>query len=102
MGTEPTPLAVIVSSDRPTTLILVGELDASTVVSARAAFESLPDGERSIDATGVTFIGARGLGVLVELTAESERAGHVLVISPADVVRRLAAITGTDQVLNLV
>jgi anti-anti-sigma factor len=81
----------------PATLVtLVGDLDTLHAAELRA----VPAGDLVLDVSGVRFLDAAGLTVLVELHARLERAdARLVLVGVPRRVRRVIAITGVDQVL---
>jgi anti-anti-sigma factor len=73
-------------------LRLCGEID-STVVEA---YEDATPGQAAVvDASRVTFLDCRGLGLLVRRTQDARRAGQQPVLRrPARIVRRVVDIAG--------
>jgi anti-sigma B factor antagonist len=94
-------------SEEGTALIIAirGELDLATRVSVERALSAAPASAGSIviDLEGLTFCDSSGLGALVAAHEAATASGSRFVIrraSPA--VRRLFAISGVDQTIELV
>ena len=89
----------------PFVLTLTGEIDVATAVAVRSALRaSFDEGHRDVvvDLTGVSFIDAAGLGVLVGAQRRFARAGGRLRVEhPQRSVRRVLEITALDRVLGL-
>ena len=80
-------------------LRLCGEID-STVV---AAYEDATAGQAAVvDASRVTFLDCRGLGLLVRRTQEARRSGQRPVLRhPARIVRRVVDIAGAGGLFTI-
>ena len=91
----------LVARDGDGRLRFFGELDVSEVPRVRACLMCV-DGDVELDCSGLSFIDAAGLGLLVELDAEC-RARHakLLVINPSRCVIRLLELTGLDSALTV-
>jgi anti-anti-sigma factor len=90
----------LVAHDGGGRLRFFGELDASEVARVRACLAGV-DGDVELDCSGLSFIDAAGLGLLVELDAECRaRDAKLLVINPSRCVIRLLELTGLDSVLT--
>ncbi|WP_346279693.1 STAS domain-containing protein [Pseudonocardia sp.] len=85
----------------PATLVtLVGDLDTLHAAELRGHLRAVPAGDLVLDVSGVRFLDAAGLTVLVELHARLERAdARLVLVGVPRRVRRVIAITGVDQVL---
>lgn len=83
------------------TVIVIGDLDMATTPDlATFVTKTLRDDDKrvSLDLTGLTFIDAGGLGVLVGLRNHAERRGtELLLINCPGCIRRLLRITGLDK-----
>ncbi len=79
-----------------------GEIDAQTIGLVVEAVRRLPDGDRHLDATDVTFAGSAALGGLLHLTHECSTAGSRLTVSPSATIRRLARIASVEHALPFV
>jgi anti-sigma B factor antagonist len=82
-----------------------GEVDMVTADQLRAALHRLREqGCRTVelDLSGVTFLAAAGLSVLVEHDRGLRAAaGRLLVVRPSRRCARMLALTGLDQVLTV-
>lgn len=79
-------------------LLLTGELDIDTAERLKEEAAGCAEGKAVvIDTTDLTFIDASGLGALVDVRNRLGPDRFQLV--PGDAVRRLLAITGTDNYL---
>jgi anti-anti-sigma factor len=80
-------------------LRLCGEID-STVV---AAYEDVATGQAAVvDASRVTFLDCRGLGLLVRRTQDVRRAGQQPVLRrPARIVRRVVDVAGAGSLFTI-
>jgi anti-anti-sigma factor len=80
-------------------LRLCGEID-STVVEA---YEDATPGQAAVvDASRVTFLDCRGLGLLVRRTQDVRRAGQQPVLRhPARIVRRVVDIAGAGGLFTI-
>ncbi len=93
------PLSVTTSNANGQTVIAaVGEVDAASADTLRAAiFEAVDGGESSlaVDMSEVSFIDSSGLRVLIAGYKAAESAGGALTVqAPSDAVVRLLEITG--------
>ena len=82
---------------------LAGELDNDTVPQAGAVFDHLMTlrcRHVVVDVSGMTFLGAAGLGLFATTAARlGEHGGCLRIVGASPLVLRLFAITGLDQVL---
>ena len=80
-------------------LRLCGEID-STVVEA---YDDAAAGQAAVvDASRVTFLDCRGLGLLVRRTQDARRAGQRPVLRrPARIVRRVVDIAGAGSLFTI-
>jgi anti-sigma B factor antagonist len=82
----------------PTRVTLVGELDCATAPLLQTCFAGI-DGNIEVDCSGLDFVGARGLHVLADARARSERADATFeLVAPRPMLRRLLLITGVSSV----
>lgn len=84
-------------------LALVGEFDSFCVPSFEAAIadRDVPN-ELVVDLSGLTFIDAGGLGVLVHLNRQRDAVGAPLILTGCPQgIRRLFAITQLDELLEI-
>jgi anti-anti-sigma factor len=90
---------------RGRTIVLVGRLDVSTVADVRLALHEAVDlgsADLLVDLSGVEFVDASGLGVLVGTHRRAGRAGRRLVLrNVPDRVLRLLALTRLNRVLHV-
>jgi anti-sigma B factor antagonist len=91
-------------SDPPSaTVVLDGEIDIATAPAIRRflmAALSGKDAHLAVDMSGVTFIGAAGIGVLVAAANRAREAGGGLsLLAPSPPVRRLLDVLHLDGVL---
>jgi anti-sigma B factor antagonist len=100
----PSLLSLSVTPDRECiTVLAAGELDISNATDLEARIQKLSDAGWAtvvLDLRGVTFMDSTGLRAL----QRSRRAMHargrrVTIVDASDVVRRLFALTGMDQVM---
>ena len=93
-------------SDPPSaTVVLDGEIDIATCPAIRRflmAAISGGDVQLAVDVSGVTFIGAVGIGVLVAAANRAREAGGSLsLLAPSPQVRRLLDILHLDAILPI-
>lgn len=84
------------------TIVVSGELDlcAADELAATLAAEYSDGGEIRVDLTGVTFIDAPILGVLVRADQHlREQAGRLVLTGSGKRIKRLLHITGLDDLL---
>jgi anti-sigma B factor antagonist len=91
-------------SDPPSaTVVLDGEIDIATAPAIRRfllAAISGGDVHLAVDMSGVTFIGAAGLGVLVAAANRARQAGGSLsLLAPSPQMRRLLDVLHLDAIL---
>jgi anti-sigma B factor antagonist len=91
-------------SDPPSvTVVLDGEIDIATAPAIRRfllAAISGGDVQLAVDMSGVTFIGAAGIGVLVAAANRAREAGGGLsLVAPSRKVRRLLDVLHLDAIL---
>jgi anti-sigma B factor antagonist len=91
-------------SDPPSaTVVLDGEIDIATAPAIRRlllAAISGGDVHLAVDVSGVTFIGAAGIGVLVAAANRARRAGGGLsLLAPSPQVRWLLDVLHLDAIL---
>ncbi len=97
-------ITMTVVSDPPsTTVVLGGEIDIATAPAVRRflmAAISGGDVHLAVDMSGVTFIGAAGIGVLVAAANRAREAGGSLsLLAPSRQVRRLLNVLHLDAIL---
>jgi anti-sigma B factor antagonist len=93
-----------VVSDPPSiTVVLAGEIDIATAPAIRRflmAAISGRDVHLAVDMSGVAFIGAAGIGVLVAAANRAREAGGSLsLLAPSPQVRRLLDVCNLDGIL---
>ena len=92
----------LVACDGVGRLRLFGELDVSEVPRVRECLDGA-DGDVELDCSGLRFIDAAGLGLLVQLDNECRaRGATLLIINPSRCVTRLMELTGLDSLLTAV
>lgn len=87
------------------TLTLVGELDAATAPTLDLAVTKVGPGYQVIllDLTGLSFCDSSGLAALVRAHRHLEAEGrHLALTAVPERIRTLMAITGLDQVIDIV
>ena len=83
-------------------LRLCGEIDSTVVAAYEDATAGLPRQAAVIDASRVTFLDCRGLGLLVRRTEDSRRAGQRPVLRrPARIVRRVVDVAGAGSLFTV-
>lgn len=82
----------------PSRLALVGELDIASVPQLDARLGGY-DGDVALDCSGLTFVDASGLGLLVRVRNRCEARGVKLtLVEPAACLVRVLSLTGLDAV----
>jgi anti-sigma B factor antagonist len=93
----------VVSDPPSVTVVLDGEIDVATAPAPRRflmAAISGGDVDLAVDMSGVTFIGAAGIGVLVAAANRAREAGGGLsLLAPSPQVRRLLDVLHLDAIL---
>ena len=93
----------VVSDPPSVTVVLDGEIDVATEPAIRRflmAAISGGDVHLAVDMSGVTFIGAAGIGVLVAAANRARQAGGGLsLVAPSRQVRRLLGVLRLDAIL---
>ena len=93
----------VVSSPPSATVALDGEIDISNCPAIRRFLLAAISGgnaDLAVDMSGVTFIGAAGIGVLVAAANRARVAGGGLsLLAPSRQVRRLVGILHLDAIL---
>ena len=87
-------------------LTLAGRLDASNVSEVRSRIndiiESDPTGNVAVDLSGVDFVDATGLGLLIAAHVRLQREGRRLVLRGCGVaVRRTLTVTRLLRILHV-
>jgi anti-anti-sigma factor len=84
-------------------LQVAGEIDLATVARLRERLhEHVPGVHQMVilDFTEVSFLGACGISLLVEIADQAHAAGIALrLVAPGRAVRRALAVTGVDKLL---
>lgn len=83
---------------------VTGDLDVTTVPDLRLELNALLDGttDVTVDLSGVSFLDATGLGVLVGAHRRAGRHGVAFELrDPPHRIRRLLAVTRLDRVLRI-
>jgi anti-sigma B factor antagonist len=92
-----------VSDPSSVTVVLDGEIDIATAPAIRRfllAVISGGDVHLAVDMSGVTFVGAAGIGVLVAAANRAREAGGGLsLLAPSPQVRRLLDVLHLDAIL---
>jgi anti-sigma B factor antagonist len=93
------------TAGRWTVLKLAGEVDVYTCGFLREAVTKAADEKKlyiAVDVQAVEFMDSSGLGVIVgahkRLKSED---GELVLVSPNKQMRRILALTGLDQILNV-
>jgi anti-sigma B factor antagonist len=94
--------AIVVSDPLSVAVVLDGEIDVSTCPAARRLLMAAINGgdvHLAVDMSGVTFIDASGIGVLVAAANRARRAGGGLsLLAPSRQVRRLLDVFDLDAI----
>jgi anti-anti-sigma factor len=95
--------ATVVSDPPSATVVLDGEIDISNCPGIRRFLMAAISGgnvDLAVDMSGVTFIGAAGIGVLVAAANRAREAGGGLsLLAPSRPVRRLLDVFHLDAIL---
>ena len=95
--------ATVVSDRLSAAVVLDGEIDISTCPAVRRLLMAAISGgdvHLAVDMSGVTFIDASGIGVLVAAANRARRAGGGLsLLAPSRQVQRLLDILYLDAIL---
>lgn len=87
------------------TLSVEGEIDTLTTPRLESAVAGLltgPGDSFVVDLSGVTFLGSRGLAVLIRGAHRAgERGARLRLVTATRAVRRPLEITGSDQLFDL-
>jgi anti-sigma B factor antagonist len=93
----------VVSDPPSATVVLDGEIDIATAPAIRRLLMAAISGgdvQLAVDMSGVAFIGAAGIGVLVAAANRAREAGGGLsVLAPSPQVRRLLDVLHLDGIL---
>jgi anti-anti-sigma factor len=93
----------VISPAPSATVVLYGELDIATGPAIRRSLTAAIRGRNvhlAVDMSGVTFIDAAGIGVLVDAASRARKAGGRLsLLAPSWPVRRLLDILHLDGIL---
>lgn len=94
------PISVVETG--PRTLKLDGDLDLASIATVQRYLERLDGGDIVVDCSGLTFVDASGLGLLVRAHLDCEGRGvRLLLVDPPRCMTRLLAITELDSLLNV-
>ena len=92
----------VVDEDGVSVLCLHGEIDSMAVAAYDETATSIATRPCVIDASGVTFLDARGLRLLVRETWAARGSGCRPVLRrPTRVVRRVIDVTGTEELFTI-
>jgi anti-sigma B factor antagonist len=93
----------VVSNPPSATVVLDGEIDIATAPAIRRFLMAAINGGNvhlAVDMSGVTFIGAAGIGVLVAAANRAREAeGGLSLLAPSRQVQRLLDIFHLDAIL---
>ena len=93
----------VVSDPSSATVILDGEIDIATAPAIRRSLIAAISGgdvHLAVDMSGVTFIGAAGIGVLVAAANRAREAGGCLsLLAPSPQVQQLLDVLHLDGIL---
>jgi anti-sigma B factor antagonist len=94
----------VVSDPPSATVVLDGEIDIATAPAIRRFLMAAINGgdvHLAVDMSGVTFIDASGIGVLVAAANRAREAGGSLtLLAPSPQVRRLLDVFHLDAILS--
>jgi len=97
--------AIGVSDPLSAAVVLDGEIDISTCPAVRRLLMAAVSGGKvhlAVDMSGVTFIDAGGIGVLVAAANRARQAGGGLsLLAPSPQVRRLLDVFRLDAILPM-
>jgi len=97
--------AIVVSDLLSAAVVLDGEIDISTCPAVRRLLMAAISGGNvhlAVDMSGVTFIDAGGIGVLVAVANRARQAGGGLsLLAPSPQVRRLLDVFHLDAILPI-
>ena len=97
--------AIGVSDPLSAAVVLDGEIDISTCPAVRGLLMAAISGGNvhlAVDLSGVTFIDAGGIGVLVAAANRAQQAGGGLsLLAPSPQVRRLLDVFRLDAILPM-
>jgi anti-anti-sigma factor len=92
----------LVDEDGVPVLRLCGEIDSVVVEAYENATAGTARQAAVVDASRVTFLDCRGLGLLVRRTQDARRAGQRPVLRhPARIVRRVIDIAGVGGLFTI-
>jgi anti-sigma B factor antagonist len=93
----------VVSDPPSVTVVLDGEIDVATAPAIQRLLMAAISGgdvDLAVDMSGVTFLGAAGIGVLVAAANRAREAGGGLsLLAPSPQVRRLLDVLHLDAIL---
>jgi anti-sigma B factor antagonist len=94
----------VVSNPPSATVVLDGEIDIATAPAIRRLLMAAISGEDvhlAVDMSGVAFIGAAGIGVLVAAANRAQEAGGSLsLLAPSPQAQRLLDLFHLDAILS--
>ena len=84
-------------------VVIRGEIDIATSPALKATLAAGLGRDIEVDLSGVTFMDASGIGVLLAARRQAAEAGGSLTLrAPSAAVRRLTEVLGLDEVLPTV
>jgi anti-sigma B factor antagonist len=96
-------MTVVSDPSSPTVVVLDGEIDIATAPAIRRLLMAAISGRDAyvaVDMSGVTFIGAAGIGVLVAAANQAwEAGGSLSLLAPSPQVRWLLDVLHLDGIL---
>jgi anti-sigma B factor antagonist len=103
------PLSIVTIRPSPDTVQvhIAGEIDLATAGQLRVALRAVvaaaaPSTEVRVDLSGVTFLDAIGIGVLVTASAAARDAGvDFAAHSPQGIVKRIIELLGVVELLGI-
>jgi anti-anti-sigma factor len=97
--------ATVVSDPLSAAVVLDGDIDISTCPAVRRSLMAAISGgdiHLAVDMSGVTFIDASGIGVLVAAANQARQArGGLALLAPSPQVRRLLDVFHLDAILPI-
>lgn len=96
-------LSVEVAEDEGATHVvrLTGELDMASSISLAAYLDKLAHSTVIVDASGLTFVDAAGIGALLQAQQQITRRGDALVLRGASPrIRRVIELAGATALLE--
>lgn len=87
---------IMVTRSAPSSLAVAGELDLASVPELEAHLAAC-DGDVDLDCSGLTFVDAYGLRLLLRTRKDCEdRGAKFTLVEPSRCLRRLLSITGLE------